>query len=310
MTYPVRRHLAVHLDSSVTAPLDQWRVRWDPVMLRIAPAHVTVTYPDECHDEAGLLDRARRAAARLGPVRLRLGRIRCVDGGRGGVFAEVDDVDGWLAELRDELLLPPQRDRKVPFHSTIVHPRTSDRGPECWTALAGTELDVACAVAELLFTETKASGRTVLERFRFAAGPSAGATRVVGVALVRDGAVLLGLRAARRASFAGVWDLPGGHVEPGETRRAAARREAEEELGIRAVVGPPLGCVTSDALGVEMTVYRIDDWAGDVVNTAREEHDELRWFRAGEWDGLPLVDTSYGVLLARILAGTRFDERS
>ena len=33
------------------------------------------------------------------------------------------------------------------------------------------------------------------------------------------------------------WDIPGGYVEPGESPRAAARREVREELGIDVEVG-------------------------------------------------------------------------
>ena len=39
---------------------------------------------------------------------------------------------------------------------------------------------------------------------------------------------------ARRSR--GVWVLPKGHIEPGETEEAAAVREVEEEAGVRAAV--------------------------------------------------------------------------
>ncbi|MFP4043773.1 MAG: 8-oxo-dGTP diphosphatase MutT [Rhodosalinus sp.] len=60
-------------------------------------------------------------------------------------------------------------------------------------------------------------------------------TRVVLVAAValidRDGRVLLAQRPEGK-SMAGLWEFPGGKVEPGETTEAALIRELHEELGI------------------------------------------------------------------------------
>ena len=55
---------------------------------------------------------------------------------------------------------------------------------------------------------------------------------VSAVALVdRDGRVLLARRPEGK-SMAGLWEFPGGKVEPGETPEAALIRELHEELGI------------------------------------------------------------------------------
>ncbi len=55
---------------------------------------------------------------------------------------------------------------------------------------------------------------------------------VAAVALIdRDGRVLLAQRPEGK-SMAGMWEFPGGKVEPGETPEAALIRELHEELGI------------------------------------------------------------------------------
>ena len=46
-----------------------------------------------------------------------------------------------------------------------------------------------------------------------------------------DGRVLLAQRPEGK-SMAGLWEFPGGKVEPGETPEAAVIRELQEELGI------------------------------------------------------------------------------
>jgi 8-oxo-dGTP diphosphatase len=67
----------------------------------------------------------------------------------------------------------------------------------------------------------------------------------VGVVAVEDGALLLIRR--RNPPSAGRWTLPGGRVEPGETLRAAARREALEETGLDLEIGGLLGTAEIDA---------------------------------------------------------------
>jgi 8-oxo-dGTP diphosphatase len=61
--------------------------------------------------------------------------------------------------------------------------------------------------------------------------------RVVAAVVRRDGRILVTRRPAG-GSRPGLWEFPGGKVEPGESEPAALEREIREELGCGVLVGP------------------------------------------------------------------------
>ncbi len=118
---------------------------------------------------------------------------------------------------------------------------------------------------------------------------------VVAAVLVDAGRVLLCHRRADLTWYPDVWDLPGGHVEPGESPGQALRRECREELDVDVVGERRVAEVREDDL--HLSVFVVSRWDGRPRNAASEEHDELRWFAAGELDGLALADHRYAPLL-------------
>lgn len=296
-----RHHLAVHLDGEAAAVVDELRARWDPTMRRITPAHVTVAYPEETVDRDLLLTRAARVARESPAFQACLARFATRDDGRGGVVALVDDVDGGLETMRDRLLLPPQRFSGFPFHATIAHPRTAQNTVGCWAQLGGTGLDVSFTVDALLWTVTGNASRTVLETFPLTGAPLA--TRAMTGGLVLRGAsVLLGLRHPERSSYPNVWDVPGGHVEPGESPRRALHRELREELGIDPTIGAPWRRIADPGAGLDLSLFLVRDWCGEVSNQEPQEHVSLRWFTADALADIPLADPRYLQLLREALA--------
>jgi ADP-ribose pyrophosphatase len=62
---------------------------------------------------------------------------------------------------------------------------------------------------------------------------------VAALPVQADGRIVL-VRQYRYAVDAEVWELPAGRIDPGETPEAGARREMEEEVGLRAEAMEPL----------------------------------------------------------------------
>lgn len=112
---------------------------------------------------------------------------------------------------------------------------------------------------------------------------------VAAAALVdADGRVLICQRPQGKA-LAGLWEFPGGKVEPGETPEACLIRELEEELGI-VVTGACLAPFVFASHDYEsfhllMPLFLCRRWAG--VVTARE-HEALAWVKPSRLGDYPM----------------------
>lgn len=112
---------------------------------------------------------------------------------------------------------------------------------------------------------------------------------VVAAALVDpDGRVLLQQRPEGK-QMAGLWEFPGGKVEPGERPEAALIRELKEELGVEvdhASLVP--SCFASAELGERhllLLLYICRKWDGEL----RPLHaTALKWLHPNEMPALPM----------------------
>jgi 8-oxo-dGTP diphosphatase len=112
---------------------------------------------------------------------------------------------------------------------------------------------------------------------------------VSAVALIDpDGRVLLAQRPEGK-SLAGLWEFPGGKVEPGETPEAALIRELKEELDIDTWASclAPLAFAshTYEDFHLLMPLYACRKWQGTV---RAQEGQQLAWVRPNQLRDYPM----------------------
>ena len=112
---------------------------------------------------------------------------------------------------------------------------------------------------------------------------------VAAVALIdRDGRVLLAQRPEGKA-MAGLWEFPGGKVEPEETPETALIRELHEELGIDTWASclAPLSFASHSYADFHllMPLFACRKWTGQL--TPREGQ-ALRWVRPARLNDYPM----------------------
>ena len=124
----------------------------------------------------------------------------------------------------------------------------------------------------------------------------------------QNGLILIGQR--RREKRHGMkWEFPGGKVEPGETPRAALKRELEEELSIDAAVGREMVRYEFHyprRRPILLIFYYVQRFDGTPVNVIFEQ---IRWERPEELRQYDFLDGDTD-FIRRLTRGRTASERS
>ena len=127
-----------------------------------------------------------------------------------------------------------------------------------------------------------------------------------GGVLVRGDLLLLARRADDRPFYPGVWDVIGGHCEPGEAPAEALVREVEEEIGVVpgvfrevAVLREPHPEVHGEGA---YHIFAVTAWSGGEPRRLGAEHSDLRWLSLARAVDLPLAHPEYPRVLRAALA--------
>ena len=131
-------------------------------------------------------------------------------------------------------------------------------------------------------------------------------TPCVGAVINDEGGRLL-LIQRRNEPGAGLWSVPGGRIEPGESDQQAIVREVREETGLVVTCGPLLGAVERPGLAgtvLDIRDYRVLVTGGELA--AGDDAAGARWVTRQELaaldaaghvtDGLVAALSSWGAL--------------
>lgn len=99
--------------------------------------------------------------------------------------------------------------------------------------------------------------------------------RVTAAVIERDGLILIARRPPGR-HLAGMWEFPGGKIEPGESPEEALYRELTEELCIHTEIGDLIASAIHDdgRIFIELMAYRVQHLSGEIV---MNDHDAFAW---------------------------------
>jgi 8-oxo-dGTP diphosphatase len=92
------------------------------------------------------------------------------------------------------------------------------------------------------------------------------------------------------------WEFPGGKIEPGESPEQALARELDEELGIKAVIGPRVTHIRHNYRhggAVDLLFFVVHEFTGEMQNRI---YHEVRWVKLEDLPSLDFLAADRGLI--------------
>ncbi|HEY6250442.1 MAG TPA: (deoxy)nucleoside triphosphate pyrophosphohydrolase [Candidatus Angelobacter sp.] len=119
--------------------------------------------------------------------------------------------------------------------------------------------------------------------------------QVVAALIVHEDKILICQR-TRHQPMPLKWEFPGGKVEPEEPPTGALSRELDEELGIRAVIGPKVTTIRhqyDNGTSVELHFYVVREYVGEIQNRIFRD---LRWVTLTEMPSYDFLEADVALV--------------
>ena len=118
---------------------------------------------------------------------------------------------------------------------------------------------------------------------------------VVAAIIHQDGKILATQRGY--GEYKGLWEFPGGKMEPGETEEQAILREISEELNVEVVVERKVCTVEHDYPQFHLVMHCFWCSIGSGVLELRE-HQSARWLEQPQWKSVEWLPADVSVIEA------------
>lgn len=111
---------------------------------------------------------------------------------------------------------------------------------------------------------------------------------LVTAAILKQADYILLTRRLDGTRHAGLWEFPGGKLDPGESPQEGLQREIREELGIEVSVGEVFDVVYHryDWGAVLLLAYHCQQLSGEILNLQVAEH---RWVALADLGSYPIL---------------------